>query len=165
MAGERVQDSDWDDDFARIVAAPVHDRPQPVGPYMRWPLGAALALLLGQVAAAALDAIAAAELLTGGHSFLVTTASLAWTLAVSTVVAGVLSWAAYAVRARRLPALYAALAVEALEVLIRGRAVLSAPPRELGPYIGLLWALAALVALAVPSSRAYCTRRRTSGAG
>jgi hypothetical protein len=161
MNGEPVQGSEWRGEFDRIVNSSFRDRAEPLGPYMRWPLGAALVLIAAQVIASALDALVAGSLLTGGHSTQVTTASLLWTFSVTTVVAIVLGWAAYNVRSRLLPALYAALVVEVVEVIGRSVSVAIHSQVPLGDYFGLAWAAAAVVTLALPSSRAYCTRRRT----
>jgi hypothetical protein len=161
---EPVQDSEWRSEFDRIVKTSLRDRPQPIGPYMRWPLGAALALILAQVVVSVLDALVAGSLLTGGHNTQVTTASLLWTLALTTGVAIVLGWAAYSIRLRLRPALFVALGVEVVEVVGRALSVATHSQVVLGDYIGLAWAVAAVAALAVPSSRAYCTRLRTAKA-
>ncbi|MEP7054489.1 MAG: hypothetical protein ABI912_04505 [Actinomycetota bacterium] len=163
MSGEPTQESQWRDEFERIVNVSYRDRRQPVGPYMRWPLGAALALLWTQVAVSVLEALVAGSLLTGGHSDSVSTGALLWTLASATAVAIVLGWSAYNMRLRLLPALYIAFGVEAIEVAGRAVAVLTRSNVQLGDYFGLAWAVAAVAVLAVPSSRAYCTRRRTRG--
>jgi hypothetical protein len=161
VAGEPTQDSEWRGEFDRIVNTSLRDRPQPVGPYMRWPLGAALGLMCAQVVASVLDALVAATLLTGGHNKEVTTGSLWLTLVVTTGVALVLGWAAYNVRLRLLPALYVAVVVEVIEVFGRTFSLVRSGGGPLGQYIGLTWAIAAVATLAMPSSRAYCTRRRT----
>jgi len=161
VGGDPVQESAWRGEFDRIVNSSWRDRPQPIGPYMRWPLGAALALLSAQVIASVLDALSAAMLITGGHNDRVTTGSLVLTLVVTSGVALVLGWATWNIRGRLLPALNIALFVEVIEVLGRSYSLVRADGGSLGEYIGLVWAVAAVAALAVPSSRAYCTRRRT----
>lgn len=162
MDGERVPDSKWQGDFDRIVNTSFHDRPEPLGPYMRWPLGAALALVWAQVATGVLDALVAASLLTAGHSPEVTTGALGRTLALTSSAALALGWAAHTMRSRLLVALDAALVVETIEVVGRGLSVARAGAPQVGDYVGLAWAVAALVTLAAPSSRAFCTRRRTA---
>jgi hypothetical protein len=161
VGGEPIQDSAWRGEFDRIVNSSWRDRAQPIGPYMRWPLGAALGLISVQVVASVLDALSAAMLLTGGHTKQVTTGSLVLTLLVTSGVAVVLGWATWNIRGRVLPALNIALFVEVIEVLGRSYSLVRAGGGPIGEYIGLVWAVAGLAALAVPSSRAYCTRRRT----
>ncbi len=158
MDSDSTDHTDYDAEFARIIASELPERPQPIGPYMRWPLGAALVLMTGQAFAATVTAATAAMLLTGGHSDAVTNGDLAWTLAVMSVLAIVVAATAFRIRARHSNALVAALVVEIVTVGVRAFFVIRDAPPRVGPYLALAWAIAAVGALAVPSSRRYCTR-------